>query len=875
MMSWFRRLAMLARRQRFERDLEDEMRLHLDLRAAESPGGAAAARRRFGNETLVRESSREAWGWRWLDDLAKDLRYGLRTLQRSPGFTAVAVLALALGIGANTAILSVVNGVLLRPLPYADPDRLVTILKNGQSPDVPANLFEWREATRSYDAMGAAESWSPNLAGVDRPEAVRSMRTTPEVLALLGVRPVLGRTFAAEEGEPGHEHVVVLGWEAWQRRFAGAADVLGRTVMLDGQSYSVVGVMPRGFRFAPFWNTQAEMWAPLVLGPKVADRSTGSLRIFARLAPGATLAQARAELSAVTERLERLYPGSNRDVQIVPLADKVIGNVRPALLVLLAAVGFVLLVACANVAHMLLARAQARRREVVLRTALGAGRLRIVRQFLAESLLLAAIGGGLGLVLGVFGTDLLVALDPVDVPRVASVSVDGTVLGVMVAIILVAGVGFGLVPALRATSADLGSALKDGGRTGTEGGRHGRLRSLLVVSQFALALPLLVGAGLMIRSFAALQSVNPGFDADGVLSMTVSVSGTGQMTEGRRSVFFPELVRRVSALPGVTAASAINHLPLAGDVWGTSLAFADKPLPRAGAAKVAVYRTVLPGYFATMRIPLLAGRDVDAHDGADGQKVVIVNQRLAAETWPGEDPLGKRLAFYDGQGDGPDWMTVVGTVKDTVQQSFTGAPDPEVYVPLLQVERYLTSPIGAFAYVTLVVRSGGDAAALTSVIRAAVRDLEPGAAVSSVATLATVVLEATSRPRFYLVLLGAFAAMALVLAATGIYGVMSYAVSRRTQEIGVRMALGAQRGDVLRLVVGQGVGLALGGAAVGLVVSLALAHFMSGLLYGVAPTDPLTLASVSVVLAVVATVACLVPAQRATRIDPMVALRSD
>lgn len=874
-----RRVGMLFRR-RFDEDLDEEMRLHVDLRAAEAraaglapDAAAAAARRRFGNATVLREDSRDAWGWRWLEDLGKDARYGLRGMARNPGFTLVAVLALALGIGANTAILSVVGGVLLRPLPYADPDGLMTILHGGNGPTAPANIYSWRAQCQSFEALGAAEAWRPNLsgAGIDQPDKLAALRLTPDVLPLLGVPPLLGRTFGDEEGLPGREHVIVLGWDAWQQRFGGDPRILDRSIILDGESYAVIGVMPRGFKFAPFWVTTAQAWAPLVLGPNAGDRHRSTLRPFARLKRGVSVAAARAEMAAVAARLEEAFPGTNRNLEVIPLEEKVVGQIRPALLVLLGAVGFVLLVACANVAHMLLARAQARQREIVVRTALGAGRGRLIRQLLTESLMLALLGGGAGVVLGVWGVDLLRALEPTDVPRVASVSVDGAILAVMAGVSILCGIGFGLVPALRATAVDLSSSLKEGGRGATDGARQGRLRGVLVISQFALALPLLVGAGLMIRSFAALQAIDPGFASEGVLTLQVSLAGTSQARPGRPEAFYPEVLRRVGALPGVASASAINHLPLAGDIWGVGIDVEGEPTRDAADDEVVTYRAVFPGYFRTMGIPILRGRDISAADDGRAPDVVVINQKLADEHWSGGDAVGKRISA------GPDQrrLTIVGVVKDARQHDWAETLRGEVYVSVPQTRSYLDNPHGPFAYMTFVVRTAGDPAALAGPIRAAVRDLDPAVTISELGTMTSVVARATSRPRFYLTLLGAFAGLALVLAAVGIYGVMSYAVSRRSQELGIRMALGATRGDVLRLVVKGGLGLALVGVVVGLAGAAGLARLMTGLLYGVTPADPVTLGGVAFVLLAVAVLASVVPARRATRIDPMTALRND
>ncbi len=788
-----------------------------------------------------------------MDTFLADCRHGLRSLAKNPGFTLVAVIALALGIGANTAIFSVVDAVLL--LPYADPDRLTVILHSGRNPVAPANFLDWRSQNRSFERMGAAEYWTPNLAEVEPPEKLWALRLTDDVLPLLGVPPLLGRTFQAEEDE----HQVVLSYRLWQRRFAGDPGILGRPLTLNGEVYTIVGVMPQQFRFAPFWATKAELWAPLPLGQRAASRGGNSLRVFARLKPDVTVEQAGAEMAAITGNLEKVYPGTNRNVTVQALKEKVVGNVRPALLVLLVAVGFVLLIACANVAHMMLARAAARQREIAVRMALGAKRSRVIRQFLTESLMLACLGGVAGLLLAQWGIRLLVTLGAGQIPRLESVALDGRVLGFLVAACLLTAATFGLIPALRASALDLSGSLKEGSRGSSEGIGRNRLRSLLIASEFALALMLLVGAGLMIRSFVALQAIEPGFDSSRLISMVVSVEGTQEAEPHRKVAFYRQLLQRVRGLPNVQSASAINHLPLAGDLWGWPFAIEGRPKPRPGEAPIAVYRIVQPGYFSAMRIPLLRGRDITDQDAPSAPGVVVVNEQLAKECWPGEDPIGKRISL-----DGRSW-TVVGMVQNAKQHDWAITPGKEVYLSYLQN--------AASTYLTLVVRTSVNPVAMAPTLQETIWSLDRNVTISEVQTMDQVVSEATATPRFNLILLGAFASVALVLAVVGIYGVMSYSVSRRTQEIGIRMALGADRANVLRLVVGQGMILVLAGASVGLVGAFGLTRLMTKLLYGVEPTDPVTFVVVPLVLGVVAFAATYIPARRATRIDPLVALR--
>ena len=807
-----------------------------------------------------------------METLFQNLRYTIRALRKSPGFTAVAVITLALGIGANTAIFSVVNAVLLRPLPYKDDSRLVVILNKGRNPVAPANFIDWRSQSQSFSQMGAAEYWTPNLTGTDNPEKLWALHVTPDIFPMLGVQPLLGRMFLPEEQQAGKEHEVVLSYSLWQSHFAGNPEIIGRSVALSGENYTVVGVMPREFKFAPFWATKAQLWAPLALGPRLADRGGSSLRVFARLKPGVTLEQAQAEMVGITGRLEREFPGTNQDMQVISLREKVVGNIRPALLVLLGAVGFVLLIACANVSHMLLARAAARREEIALRTALGAGRWDVIRQLLTESVALALLGGGAGLLLAVWGVRVLLAISPAAIPRVETVGVDGLVLLFALAISLLTGLAFGMAPAWSATAVNLRDALKEGKRGSSEGLRRNRLRGLLVGSEFALAVMLLAGAGLMVRTFLALQNVDAGFDPHGVLSMVVGVAGTEQASGGHTGNFYQGVLRKVAAVPGVQSVSGINHLPLAGDEWGFPFYIEGRPPEPPGKDLVATYRAVFPGYFRTMRIPILRGRDVTDADNLRAPGVVVINDYIARRYWPGEDAIGKRITF-DDPAKNPSWLTVVGVTKNTARSNWTSPPEEEVFLPYLQNRAYLDAPSPPFAYLTLVVRTGLDPAALAPAIRGAIHSLDANIPLSEIQTMDHVVAEATGQSRFYLILLGTFAAVALVLAGVGIYGVMSYSVSRRTHEIGVRMALGAQGRDVLRLVVFQGIIQALAGVAVGLAGALALSRLMGGLLYGTQPTDPATFAAVVVVLSAVAIAASYIPARRAAKVDPMVALR--
>jgi putative ABC transport system permease protein len=747
---------------------------------------------------------------------------------------------------------------------------------NGDGPVSAGNYIDWRDQSRSFTAMSAAEAWSPNLTGIDSPEHIPGLKVTQDLFPMLGIDPLLGRLFVPGEDKEGANREVILSYKLWQRRFSSDPNVLGKAIALDGNGYVIVGVMPQQFQFAPFWATKAELWVPAAFGPGV-HAGGGSLRIFARLKDGVSLTQARAEIASITVRLEQQFPGTNRNVVMTPLKEKVVGPIETPLLVLLAAVAFVLLITCANVAHMLLARAATRQKEIAVRAALGARRGRLIRQFLTESLLLGSVGGMLGLLIAVLGTRALIAMSPANIPRVQTVSIDLHAALFLFAATILTSVGFGLVPALQASSVNVNDTLKEGGRSGTEGVQRNHLRSLLVVSEFALALMLLIGAGLMIRTFSALHAVDPGFNPHNLISMIVSVAGSKEADAGRRELFYRQLIERVRSLPEVQAAGAINHLPLAGDLWGWHFAIAGRPKPRPGEKPGAVYRMVTPGYFTAMRLPIVRGRDITDSDNATAPGVIIINEQAARRYWPGEDPLGKRVSFDDETTNPKTWLTIVGIAKDAKQDSWTDKATPEAYLAAFQNHDYLgdsgTEASKHMDYITLVVRTAGDPAAVTSAMKEAAWSFDRNLAISQVVTMDGVVSEANAQPRFEMMLLSIFAAVALVLAAVGIYGVISYAASRRTHEIGVRLSLGATRGDVLLLVVRQGVWLALAGAIAGLAGALLLSRLMAGLLYGVQPTDPVTFAGVAVGLGMVAMLACYIPARRAMHINPMAALR--
>ena len=878
------RIRSLFRRRSVEQEMDEELSFHIDQQTEQYvargmiPSDArTAVLRELGGIERRKEEIRETRRIGPLENIGRDVRYSLRGLRRTPGFTAIAILTLALGIGANTAIFTVVNGVLLRPLPYADPGRIVVLPGRGATV-APGTFLDWQDASRSYESMGLAQYWTPTLTGVGHPEQLTALQVTAGMFRLLGVAPLLGRTFLPEEEHAGKNRVVVLRYEFWRDRFALDSGVLGHAIVLDGDRYTIIGVMPKGFLFAPFWSAESRFWVPLPLDARRQDRAGASMRGFARLRPGVTLAGARAEMATIAARLEPLYPGTNLHVTIFPLQQVVVGDVSAALLVLLIATTLVLLIACANVTHLQLMRGAARERENAMRLSLGATRGRLLQQSLVESLLLALAGGGAGLVLAVAGVRAVVALAPSDIPRIDSISIDARVFVVLLTVAVVTGFVSGLAPALSMAAVDPHRVLKESGRGGGNSARRQRAGRVLVVSEYAMAVILLVGAGLVLRSFAAMLGVDPGFDPKGVVTTVISTHGTADEALPGRNVFYSNVLDRIAALPQVASVGAINHVPLHGDYWHFTYFVAGRPKPPPDQRSRAIFRVVRPGYFATMRIPLLRGRSITAQDMNDQARVVVIDESMARASWPGADPIGHRISVDDPD-TGADWFTIVGVVKDVRESNWSGVHTGEMYYPYWAGNG--GEPSGSFASLlhpnsmSLVIRSTGIPMVLIPSIRRIVAGLDPDVPVADVITLEAAIAEQVAAPGFYLALLAGFAVIALILAVVGIYGVVSYAISMRTREIGIRLALGAGRQVPFRLVVGQGLRLALLGALIGTVGALGLTRYLRTLLYGIGPTDLITFAITPALLVVVAVVACYVPARRATRIDPMVALRAE
>jgi putative ABC transport system permease protein len=804
-------------------------------------------------------------------DLWQDLRYAARMLARTPAFTTIAVLALALGIGANTAIFSVVNKVLLQPLPFKNPNELVIIWENAthlgfpKNTPSPANFIDWRDQSTLFTGMAAMGPKDFNLTGVGEPERLDGRRVSANLFDLLGVQPRLGRRFLPEEDKPG-TRVVILSYGLWQRRFGSDPKIVGQPVNLNGESYSVVGVMPPGIELPGFDNWKDQLWVPIAFTSEEANsRGNHYLEVIARMKPGVTLKQARVEMETIAARLAQQYPEENKRISCVvnPLHEEVVGDIKPALLVLLGAVGFVLLIACANVANLLLARAAVRQKEIALRLALGASRSRLTRQFLTESVLLAIIGGGVGLMFAFAGLRILTAFIPATISQPELIGIDGKVLAFTGLVAVVTGLIFGLAPAAQASNFSLNETLKEGGRDAAGGSKGVRLRGLLVIAEVAVSFVLLIGAGLLISSFLHLRNVDPGFRADHLLTAKIDLPELKYPDREHRIPFFDDVIRRVSALPGVQSAAIAGNLPLTYNGDSMYVGVEGIPDPPPDQQRDVIYRASGPGYFSTMGIQLLKGRDFTEQDTTDTGYAVVISEKMAKHFWPGQDPIGKRLKPGSTTSDSP-WREVIGVVKDVRQNDFVADPKLQMYMSYRQLKFLAPN--------ALVVRTSVDPMSLAMPLRNAVWAVDKDQPVSNIRSMEEIVSAAMARQRFSTMLLGIFAALALLLAAVGIYGVMSYSVAQRTREIGIRLALGAQRRDVLRMTMGHGLRLVSLGVGIGLVAAFILTRVMASLLFGVDATDPTTFVVIPLILMSVALLASYIPALRATKVDPMVAL---
>jgi putative ABC transport system permease protein len=880
-MIWRRRKRLLKT---LDLDIEDHIRRETaeNIERGMDPEAARyAALRAVGNVTRLKEETREVWSVVWLEQLLQDSRYAVRMLRRNPGFTATAVLTLALGIGATTAIFSVVDTVVLNPLPFPTADRLVRIRSviaatgHGDVASYP-DFLDWRARNHAFEAMAAFRTNDFTLIGPREPLHLPGAIVSAQLFSLLGITPALGRSFLPEEDNPAvtsGTDPVVLSYALWQREFGSDRSVLGRTIQLGDQPFTVVGVTPPAFQF-PIQGEPIGLWTTVAVDARgganamTAQRGAHYLDVVGLLKPGVKLQRAQAELAAIASALNKQHPENKpRTVRIVPEVESLVGPLRTPLFVLLGAVGCILLIVCVNVANLLLARATGRHKEMAVRAALGASRRRATCQLLTECVALSLFGGGLGLALALSSLRLLVRIMPADVPRLNAVGLDGRLLSFAFLISLLAGILFGLAPAWQVARLSLTESLKKSRRgSGSEGKGDSRLRSALIASEIALAVVLLLGAGLLIQSFVHLTRVDPGFDPQGVLTFQLdSPAGKPGLTV---PLFFRDVVARINALPGVRSVSGAASLPLTGDNISSSVEIEGQPTPTASRPS-ADFNAVEPNYFRTMGIAFVDGRDFTEHDNAKSTPVVIINRTLARRFFPNQNPIGKHVRPGIGNGYGPGeppMREIVGVTGDVKQSGLGAEAAPEVYAPLAQ------SPFGTMF---IAIRSASDPRSIVEAARRQVASVDKNEPIYHVETLDQYFAQSVAKPRFITLLLSGFAGLALLLACLGVYGVISYIVAQRTHEIGIRMALGSQKSDVLRMVIGEGLRPALAGVAIGIAGTVKLTRLLSSLLYGVKPTDPLTSAAVSLILTVVALLACYIPARRAANVDPMLALRND
>ncbi|HEY2460212.1 MAG TPA: ABC transporter permease [Candidatus Acidoferrum sp.] len=875
-MNWLTRI--FTRRRIYE-DLSEEVRAHLEEKIEELVAGgmsradaSAAARRQFGNVTSMEEAGREVWRWPRLEEVFMDLRYGLRVLRKSPGFSAVAILTLALGIGANTAIFSVVNAVVLQPPPFQDPNRLMMVWHTPPQksfPGVPkfvvsaANFLDWRSENHVFSQMSAVGFGSFNLSEAGNPASLQGRTVSYDFFSMLGVAPIVGRSFVADDDQTGSGLVVIISDLLWKTRFGGAADILKKTIKLDDRNYSVIGVMPEKFDF-PF---QAQLWMPNAWSAKQsAVRGNHNYLVIARLKPGVDQKTAQAEMDTISNRLAQEYPVDDAGwgAAVLPLGDQLLGSAKPALLILLGAVAFVLLIACTNVANLTLAKALGRRKEIAIRVALGASRGRVIRQVLIENLLLSVAGGLLGLGLAHFVVDAIAAFIGPQLPLSVTIGLDGWVLGFTLMISVLTGILAGVAPSWHLLKTNVNASLKQGvGRTDSDAG-GGRARSVFVVAEVTLSLVLLVGAGLTIRTLALLRGVDAGFDAQNVLTVPVSISSAKFPTVEKQNNFFNTVLAKVRTLPGVVSAGAADALPVQGGSTQPVLVEGQPVVTMADQPEVPV-RLIAPGYLSALHISLKQGRDFNDADKAESLQVVLVSEAFARRFWPNENPLGKHVTLTFSPGSAREVVGVVSNVRLTGLAVST--PVEAVYQAMTQSPRN--------SRMTLAVRTSLPPTSLTSAVTDAVHSVDADTPVEGVLTMQDILDQSLTQQRLSMTLLAAFAGLALLLAAIGIYGVQAYSVRQRIREVGIRIAMGARTGDVLRVVMMQGLKLSLLGVVLGLAASMGLSRLITSQLYGLTATDPVTFAGVSGLLLLVASAACFFPARRATRVDPIVALRDE
>ncbi|HKS80298.1 MAG TPA: ABC transporter permease [Candidatus Acidoferrales bacterium] len=870
----------MFKRRRKTSDFSAEIEAHIQLeierlreQGMSEADARAAAQRAFGSKRRAREEFYESGRAVWLEHFWQDIRFGIRMLGKAPGFTAVALMTLALGIGANTAIFSVVYAVLLRPLPFRDASRLV--LMNETTPRVGLvsvsymNFLDWRAQSRAFSEMATVAGTGFNMSGMGQPQTIRGEAVSVNFLSMVGMRPYLGRDFSGPEEKAGTPAVIMLSYDLWQSHFGGDASAIGKTVRLDDKSVTIVGVMPKDFR----WLEKADFLEPI--GVWATGNSTATERaergdsiVVGRLASGVTFAQAKSEMDGIAARLEHEFPEANDQfgVALQPLRDSFVGQIRPAILVLLGAVIFVLFVACANVANLFLMRGASRTREMAMRLAIGASRGRIIRQMLAESFVIAILGGLGGIVLAVGGIDAMEQLVPAGMFSGATIDLNGAVLAFSAGVAILSMFIFGLAPAIRSSRADVQAELKDGGRTASDSAAANRWRAALATTEVSLALVLLVGAGLMVKSLSRLLSVNPGIRPDHVLTMHISLRTQQYDKDPEILNFWRRVLSGIRALPGVEAAGEATGLPLLDEHWRTDVYVEGSPVPTPGKFPHPDMHVVTPGYLSAAGTRLLRGRDFTEADDTKSPLVALINKLAAAQLYPNEDPIGKRFMRGHPGKDKPQWVTIVGEVEDTKMYGLANPARLEFYLPLEQA---------ATSEGNLVVKSAVDPAALTSAIRGTVNSVDPDEPISDITTMTQAVEDSVSAQRLVLILLSLFSGLGLVLAAIGIYGVISYSVAQRTHEIGIRIALGAQPGDVVRLILRDGLRIAGAGLLIGGAASLALTRLMSKLLYAVSASDPATFIEVTAILVCMALLACYIPARRTTRVSPVVALRHE